>query len=98
MYAVIFRAEINKIDNEYLSIANTMRELALSEYNCIEFTSSTEGNKEIAISYWKSKQDIKAWKENEKHKKAQEAGKAKYYKSYKVQIVEIQHEYKSHNK
>lgn len=37
----------------------------------------------------------KSWKENEEHKKAQEAGKAKYYKKYKVQIVEIQHEYTS---
>ena len=95
MYAVIFRAEINQIDNEYLATAKAMRELALSTYNCIEFTSSTEDNKEIAISYWKSEADIKAWKEDEKHKKAQEAGKAKYYKSYKVQIVEIQHEYTS---
>jgi len=93
MYAVIFRAEINQIDNEYLITANEMRELALSKYNCVEFTSSTEGSNEIAISYWKSKNDIKAWKENEKHKKAQEIGKSKYYKSYKVQIVEIQHEY-----
>jgi len=60
MYAVIFRAEINLLDNEYQSTAKAMRELALSKYNCIEFTSSTEGNKEIAISYWESKQDIKA--------------------------------------
>jgi len=30
MYAVIFRAEINQIDNEYLATAKAMRELALS--------------------------------------------------------------------
>ena len=83
MYAVIFRAEINLLDNEYQSTAKAMRELALSKYNCIKFTSSTEGNKEIAISYWESKQDIKAWKENEEHKKVQEAGKTKYYKDIK---------------
>ena len=95
MYAVIFKAEINIIDNAYLDTATHMRELALSKYGCVEFTSSTEGNKEIAISYWNNKEDIKAWKEDSEHKKAQALGKNKWYKSYTVQIVEILHEYKN---
>jgi len=95
MYAVIFKAEMNTIDNIYLETAKDMRELALSKYRCVEFFSTSEGNNEIAISYWNSKEDIKAWKENNDHKKAQELGKNKWYKSYSVQIVEILHEYKN---
>jgi len=93
MYAVIFKAEINKIDNTYFEKANHMRELAISKYGCVEFTSTSEGNHEIAISYWKSKEDISAWKEDKDHKKAQVLGKNKWYKAYTVQIVEILHEY-----
>jgi len=95
MYAVIFKAEMNNIDNTYLETAKNMRELALSTYGCVEFTSTSEGNNEIAISYWNSKEDIKAWKANKDHKKAQALGKNKWYKSYSVQIVEILHEYKN---
>jgi len=95
MYAVIFKAEINILDSSYSETAKQMRELALESYGCIEFTSSTEGNSEIAVSYWRNKEDIKAWKENKEHKKAQALGIKKWYKNYTVQIVEILHEYKS---
>jgi len=30
-----------------------MRDLAINKYGCSEFISTTEGNNEIAISYWK---------------------------------------------
>lgn len=89
MYAVIFRAKTNKLDKEYFETAQHMRELALSEYGCIEFTAVTEGSNEIAISYWHSLEDIKKWRDNSEHKMAQELGKRKWYKEYSVEIVEI---------
>ena len=93
MYAVIFKAEINEIDEEYSIIANRMRELALNKYGCIEFTSCMEHNYEIAVSYWHTKEAIKEWKNNTEHQQAQDLGKAKWYKSYQVQIVDILHQY-----
>jgi len=89
MYAVIFKATINKIDAEYSATAEFMRDLAINKYGCTEFTACTEGNNEIAISYWPSLEHIKAWHNNEEHKKAQALGKAKWYKSYQVQVTEI---------
>ena len=93
MYAVIFKAEINKIDKLYSAIANRMRELAINEYGCIKFSSVTEGNNEIAISYWNTKEQIKEWKQNKEHLKAQELGKNKWYKTYSVEIVEVISQY-----
>ena len=93
MYAVIFRAKINQVDDSYYELAERMRELALSKYGCIEFISSTEGNSEMAISYWNSQKQIKAWKEDKEHIKAQSLGKKVWYKSYSVQIVEVIREY-----
>lgn len=95
MYAVIFRAEINKIDQSYSDMTARMRELAKSKYSCIEFISLTEGNYEIAISYWDNEKQIIAWKKDPEHKKAQELGRSKWYKSYQVQIVKVEREYSS---
>jgi heme-degrading monooxygenase HmoA len=95
MYAVIFKAKINKINRLYFEMADAMRELAIKRYGCIEFTSVTEGDNEIAISYWKNRKDIEAWKEDKEHKKAQALGKRQWYKSYHVQITEVLHEYSS---
>jgi len=70
MYTVIFKAETNLLDNAYSDTAKHMRDLVLSKYGYVNFISTTEGNNEIAISYWKRKDDIKAWKEDKEHKKA----------------------------
>ncbi|MBE8232927.1 MAG: antibiotic biosynthesis monooxygenase [Endozoicomonadaceae bacterium] len=93
MYAVIFRAKTEKLDDTYAELAKRMRELAIQKYNCSEFTAVTEGTSEIAISYWKSLSDIKVWKQDSEHLVAQEMGKKKWYKSYRVQVVEILREY-----
>jgi heme-degrading monooxygenase HmoA len=93
MYAVIFRAELNELDEEYSVTASRMRELAFSQYSCTEIVSSTENNREITISYWDNLQLIKNWKADPEHLLAQSMGKEKWYKSYSVQIVEVLREY-----
>ena len=95
MFAVIFRAKINRLDEEYSLMAQKMRDLAISEYGCKEFSACAEGNNEIAISYWETESQIKEWKKNSKHLVAQELGRSKWYKSYTIQIVEVQREYGS---
>ena len=95
MFAVIFRAEINELDEEYSLMAQRMRDLAISKYGCKEFIACTEGNNEIAISYWDSESQIREWKQNREHLAVQELGRSKWYKSYSVQIVEVQREYGS---
>ena len=95
MHAVIFRAEINELDSEYYAMAESLRELAINDYGCVEFTSIAENNSEITISYWPSLESIITWQKDPDHIKAQGLGKLKWYKSYKVQIVDIQLEYNS---
>lgn len=93
MYAVIFRAEMARVDEEYSQMAARLRELAIQEYGCLEFTAVTEGSSEIAISYWSSKEQILAWKENAMHLVAQKKGRSQWYSSYRVQIAEVVREY-----
>lgn len=97
MLAVIFKAEIAEFDEEYSHSAEELRNLAMNQYNCQEFITSCEGNQEIAISYWKSEDDIRKWHQNLEHIQAQKKGKAKWYKSWKVEVVEIKREYSGQN-
>ena len=89
MFAVIFKAEMNEIDGDYLEIASRMRELAIHQYGCKEFSSVTEGDREISISYWESEEQIMAWKQNIEHLEAQRLGRERWYKSYSVEVVQV---------
>lgn len=89
MYAVIFKAKVRDVDEEYFSMAKKMRKMAFEDYGCIDFISVCEENTEISISYWKDLESIKIWKEDKEHLKAQELGKTKWYESYTIEITEI---------
>lgn len=93
MYAVIFRANVALLDEQYTQLAEQLRRLALDKYGCVEFTACSEGDYEIAISYWRSQADIVAWKADVEHLTAQQLGRSKWYSAYKVQVVEVLREY-----
>jgi heme-degrading monooxygenase HmoA len=95
MYAVIFRAEINQLDQHYAEMAARLRDLAIAEYGCSDFVAVTEGRQEIALSYWDNLEQIAAWKNNAEHQIAQQFGKEKGYKHYQVQVVKVLREYAS---
>lgn len=93
MFAVIFRAKPGIQDDEYGKTVTKMRELAFEKYGCLDFVAVTEGDQEIAISYWESEEAIKNWKSDPEHALAQGIGRSKWYESYSVQVVEIKREY-----
>ncbi len=93
MFVVIFRAKVRSLDSEYSKVAARMRELAINEFGCVEFHSVTEGLEEIALSYWPSEENIRAWKSHPEHVLAQTRGKEQWYESYTVQVATIGREY-----
>lgn len=95
MYAVIFRAQVSRKDHEYEATAAKLRELALKHYGCREFVSCSEGENEISLSYWDSQEQILAWKQNVEHRLAQSVGRAKWYRSYSVEVTKIVRAYGS---
>lgn len=97
MFAVIFHAEVAQLDEAYFATAKHMRELAISKYGCLDFVATTEGSREIAISYWPSLEHIQRWKQNAEHLQAQQQGRARWYTSYKVEVVEILRSYSAVN-
>ncbi len=47
----------------------------------------------INVSYWRDMKALKDWKDNTLHQKAQELGKQKWYKSYKLRICTVERNY-----
>jgi heme-degrading monooxygenase HmoA len=95
MYAVIFRAKLARPDGDYPVVAARLRELALEQYGCTEFTACTEGDTEIAISYWDSEEQILAWKRDPEHISAQQLGRSSWYRTYSVEVVKVVRAYGS---
>lgn len=95
MYVVIFRAKIHSLDGEYAKVAARMRELALGQFGCLEFQSVSEGDQEIALSYWPNEASIRAWKSHAEHALAQQLGRERWYESYIVQVAHIKRAYSS---
>ena len=93
MYAVIFRARTDRPDPNYDEMVAQMRRLAFERYGCRDFIAVTEGDREIAISYWDDEEAIRAWKNDPDHALAQQRGRDSWYAGYTVQVVEIKREY-----
>lgn len=93
MYVVIFTAKIAELDAEYANLASKLRNRAINDYGCTEFISATQGQQEIALSYWSDLESIKRWKADELHLKAQELGRSDWYQGYRVEICEITRRY-----
>lgn len=89
MYAVIFKATVAELDDEYFNMVQRLKELAFDKYGCKDFVSVTEGKEEIAISYWQTLQQIKDWKNDPEHRQAQLKGRDKWYKSFTVEVCEL---------
>lgn len=70
MYAVIFKATVAEFDDEYFRVAERLKDLAFRKYGCQDFVSVTEGDEEIAISYWQNEQQIRDWKNDPEHRLA----------------------------
>lgn len=94
MFVVIFRAKARALDAEYSTMAAQMRQLALTQFGCLDFSAVTEGDEEIALSYWSDEASIRAWKQHSDHLAAQTLGRERWYASYTVEIAEVTRRYR----
>lgn len=93
MFVVIFRATARQLDAEYSATAATLRNLALTQFGCLEFVAVTEGDQEVALSYWPDEASIRAWKQHTDHLMAQQLGRERWYSGYRVEVAEIKRQY-----
>ena len=92
-YAVIFTSIKNEAAEEgYDTTSNLMVTLAQQQpgYLGHEAARNEVG---ITVSYWQSLDAIKQWKQQTDHAIAQQRGRKKWYKSYKVRICLVERDY-----
>lgn len=93
MYVVIFRATVRDLGGDYGATARAMRDRAIGEFGCTAFVSATEGEQEIAISYWPDEASIRRFRADLEHRAAQERGRSTYYRAYAIEVAKIERAY-----
>jgi heme-degrading monooxygenase HmoA len=58
-------------------MADTLRNKALSDYGCVSFTSTNQGNQEIPVFYWPNIEAVSHWKNDDLHLQALQMGREK---------------------
>ncbi|WP_452220107.1 antibiotic biosynthesis monooxygenase family protein [Lacinutrix salivirga] len=91
-YAVIFTSTQNKNIEGYAEMANKMEALAKKQTGFMSMDSART-NVGITVSYWKSLEAIKNWKQQSEHLQAQLKGKTDWYNWYSVRICKVEREY-----
>jgi uncharacterized protein (DUF952 family)/heme-degrading monooxygenase HmoA len=93
--AVIFTSQRSGADGEgYGAMAERMEELASEQpgYVGIESARNPDGSG-ITVSYWATEADAAAWKQVSEHLTAQNAGRDRWYDSYRLRVATVTREY-----
>lgn len=93
-FAVIFTSQRTSGENGYGQMAARMGELAAQQpgFLAIESVRGADGLG-ITVSYWKSEENIRAWKANAEHRVAQDRGRSEWYASFKLRICKVERDY-----
>jgi heme-degrading monooxygenase HmoA len=93
-YAVVFTSTRTEGDRGYDEMAQRMVELG-SRYDGFLGIESARGadGLGITVSYWRDEAAILAWKRDEEHQKAQQAGQRTWYSDYQVRIAKVERAY-----
>ena len=75
-------------------MADRMLELAKTMPGYLGVESVRDGDGVgITVSYWKTAEDIRNWKRNAEHLRAQEGGKSTWYAQFAVRIAKVERTY-----
>ena len=93
-YAVIFTSLKSQYNEGYEEWGKRMFELVRQESGYLghESYQNPDGTG-VTISFWKDLQSIAHWKNNHEHQHAQELGRQKWYKHYRIRVCKVERDY-----
>lgn len=93
-YAVIFTSQRTEVDDGYSELNDELYAEAqqLDGYIGAETLRNADGYG-VAVLYWRTEEDIRAWARYAKHLHAKDIGKVKWYRGYRVRIAKVEREY-----
>ncbi len=93
-YAVIFASRRRGGDHGYGATAERMAELAAQQPGYLGMESSRDADGfGITVSYWRSEDDIRAWRRNAEHALAREQGRTTWYEHYELRVAKVERAY-----
>ena len=90
--AVIFTYLQAEVIDGYGEMAERMETLAREQPGYLGFESARSGLG-IAVSYWRTDDDARAWKRVAEHVEAQRLGRTRWYADYRVRVARVEREY-----
>lgn len=95
-YAAIFSSFRREGDDDaYNAMGEAMAGLAMQQPGFLgfEFGAETPERFSIFVSYWRSDEDIRRWKQLAAHLEAQQRGKDAWYGGYRIRIAKVERDY-----
>ena len=93
-YAVIFSSVRTAENAGYVEASAAMAKLALEQPGCLGVESARGADGlGITVSYWRSLDDVRAWKAVSEHVAVQEKGRKLWYADYRVRVARVEREY-----
>jgi len=97
MIAVIFEVEPAPGKRDaYLGIAAELRPLldGIDGFISIErFQSLVDPKRVLSLSFWRDEEAVKAWRNTEEHRQAQQAGRGGIFAGYRLRIAHVVRDY-----
>jgi len=95
--AVIFEVQPAEGKRDaYLAIAANLRPLldGIDGFISIErFQSLADPNRILSLSFWRDEEAVKAWRNTEEHRQAQQAGRGGIFAGYRLRIAHVVRDY-----
>ena len=91
-YAVIFTSVASENTKGYEEMAKQMLTLAQNQKGFLGVESAKE-YLGITVSYWRTLDAIRSWKQQSDHLIAQEKGRSQWYTQYTTRIALVEREY-----
>ncbi|MGI9327457.1 MAG: antibiotic biosynthesis monooxygenase family protein [Pseudomonadales bacterium] len=92
-YAVVFRSELRDSAEGYAEAAAQMEALAETQPGYLGIETLRSGNQGVSISYWQDTDAIRSWKAHSEHLMAQQSGRQRWYRWYRVEIAHVERSY-----
>ena len=97
MIAVIFEVEPAEGKRDaYLGIAAELRPLldGIDGFISVErFQSLVDPRRVLSLSFWRDEEAVKAWRNTEEHRQAQQAGRGGIFAGYRLRIAHVVRDY-----
>jgi heme-degrading monooxygenase HmoA len=100
--AVIFEVEPTAEGRaSYLAHAAALRPLldGIDGFISVErFQSLADPSKLLSLSFWRDEAAVQAWRELERHREAQAAGRGGLFKGYRLRVAAVMRDYGLHDR